>query len=176
MRSGTDVGPGTPDLTVIAVIHPSMFCLVKIRSLCRPVKLPYTRDAHPHLYEFCIVDSTFIQEQEDHLFPQRWEHEISHSLQVCWSIALLSRWKPILCSSWANLKDSVSLKVCSNWVCKKFPISAIYVPQHPLTVWYRVCMFARFFFLNVENHINMCGPLLLDGKMLFDYILFTDKP
>ena len=35
--------------------------------------------------------------------------------------------------SWANLKATWSLEVCSDWLCRKWVTSAHYVPQHPLT-------------------------------------------
>ena len=48
--------------------------------------------------------------------------------------------------SWANLKDTWSLEVCSDWLCRKLVTSAHYVPQHPLhhfmwptTLWLRCC-------------------------------------
>ncbi len=35
--------------------------------------------------------------------------------------------------SWANLKATWTLEVCSDWFCRKLATSAHYAPQHPLT-------------------------------------------
>ena len=51
--------------------------------------------------------------------------------------------------SWANLKATWSLEVCSDWLCRKLATSARYVPQHslnplyhftwPTTLWLSCC-------------------------------------
>ena len=84
--------------------------------------------------------------QRTHLHCSRvqWRRALHHCIQH-FALHLLMYgldaaawpWRPIpwisTHCSWANLRATWSLEVCSDWLCRKLATSAHYAPQHPLT-------------------------------------------
>ena len=68
--------------------------------------------------------------------------------------------------SWVNLKATWSLKVWSDWLCRKLPTSVHYAPQHPLTTlrhftwpttsWLSCCHSHHFHFVVIPLTVD-CG-------------------
>ena len=86
-----------------------------------------------------------LQRMRLHCSRVQWRRALHHCIQMLW-IALADVWLGCSCSamethsmelskhcSWANLKATWSLEVCSDWLCRKLA-SAHYAPQHLLTL------------------------------------------